>query len=107
MKTRGGTTKDGYFIANETKKHPEAEIGAPDFYHSILRAGKHKGIQSGEEQTGGGKSIWRRLAHEYPEVKVTHHDKETGKEIPMHGEQDWDKNYDQTKETYFRARLKS
>lgn len=106
MVSRGGTTSDNYFIANETKKHPESEISAPDFYHSILHARLHSGIQSGEEQTEGGKSIWRRLHSEHPDVEVTHHDAETGKQIKLHTGNDWDKNYDQKKETYFRAKLK-
>lgn len=106
MKVRGGTTKDNYFIANETKKHPESEISAPEFYHSILHTGIHKGIQSGEEHTEGGKSIWKRLHHEHPDIEVTHHNAKTGKQIKLHTGDDWDKNYDQPNETYFRAKIK-
>jgi len=106
MKSRGGTTKDNYFIANDTKKHLESEMSAPDFYHEIIHAKVHAGIQSGEEQTEGGKSIWQRLHKNYPDVHVTHHDAETGKEIKLHTGDDWDKNYDQSTKTYLRAKLK-
>lgn len=101
--TRGGTTKDGFFIANETAKHPDSEISAPEFYKEILHSGAVKGIQSGAKQSEGGKSIWKRLARD-KEVKVTHHDSETGKEIKL--QPHWDSNYDHETPTHFRVQLK-
>ena len=91
MHTRGGTTKDGFFIANETSKHPDCTMSGPEFYKLILHSGKVKGIQSGDKQSEGGKSIWKRLARD-KEVKVTHHDSETGKEIKLQPHWHWDSN---------------
>jgi len=106
MHSRGGNTKDGFFIANETAKHPDAKISAPEFYKHILNSGKVKGIQSGKTQTEGGKSIWQRMVKD-PELKVTHHDAETGKEIKLHTK-DWDRNYDSPDRlTHFRVQLKT
>lgn len=106
MSTRGGTTEDDHFITNETKKHSEATISAPEFYKAILRSDHApKGLQSGGSQSYGGRSIWERL-HKDPEVTVTHHDAETGKEIKLHTGDDFNKNYDQKRPTYFRARLR-
>lgn len=104
--TRGGNTKDGYFISNETRKHPDADITAPDFYKAILHSEKApKGIQSGHSHSEGGSSIWKRLSND-PELHVTHHRKADGKEIKLHKGDDWEKNYDQEEPTYFRAKLK-
>jgi hypothetical protein len=103
MHSRGGTTPDGYFIANDTSKHPDCEISAPEFYKHILRSGRVKGIQSSTQQSEGGKSIWKRL-HRDSDVEVTHHDSKTGKQIPLH--RDWDRNYDHEQDTHFRVRLK-
>ena len=105
MHTRGGTTKNGYFIANETAKHPDCKISAPEFYKMILNTGKVKGIQSGEQATEGGKSIWKRLSRD-PELQVTHHDATTGKKIKLQPHWHWDSNYDHEKPTYLRVKLK-
>lgn len=104
MHSRGGNTKDGFFIANETAKHPESKVSAPEFYKMILHSRKVKGIQSGEKQTEGGKSIWERMSHD-KELKVTHHDSETGKEIKL--QPHWDSNYDHEKPTHLRVRLRN
>ncbi len=106
MSSRGGTTEDGYFIANDTRKHPDSTISAPDFYEEILRSDNApKGIQSGGSHTAGGESIWERL-HKDPRFVVTHHDSETDKKIKLHTGDDFHKNYDQERPTHFRARLR-
>lgn len=103
--TRGGNTKDGYFITNETRKHPDAQLNAVDFYKAILHSDDApKGLQSGSSHSEGGKSIWKRLASD-PELHVTHHRKSDGKQIVLHKGDDWDKNYDHKEPTYFRARF--
>ena len=107
MSVRGGNTEDGYLIANETRKHPDSTITAPEFYKEILNSDNApKGIQSGGSQTPGGMSIWARL-HEDPDVIVTHHDSETGEEIELHTGDDFHKNYDQERPTHFRVRLRN
>lgn len=106
MSVRGGNTEDGYLIANETRKHPDSTINAPDFYKEILKSDNApKGIQSGGSQTPGGISIWQRL-HKDPDVIVTHHDSETGKKITLHTDDDFHKNYNQERPTHFRVRLR-
>jgi hypothetical protein len=106
MSVRGGNTEDGYLIANETRKHPDSTINAPDFYKEILQSDHApKGIQSGGSQTPGGMSIWKRL-HKDHEVIVTHHDSETNKRIKLHTGDDFHKNYDQDRPTHFRVRLR-
>lgn len=104
--SRGGTTADNHFIANETRKHSDAEINAPEFYKEILHQGHHDGIQSGTSQTDGGASIWHRLAHEHDDVVVTHHEYPSLKQIPLHKGDDWDKNFNEDKPSVFRMRLK-
>jgi len=104
--TRGGNTPDGYLIANETRKHPDAELTAPDFYKAILHSeGAPNGIQSGEKHSEGGKSIWHRLSLD-PELVVTHHRKSDCEEIKLHTGDNFHKNYDQEPPTFLRAKLK-
>ena len=106
MSVRGGNTEDGYFIANDTRKHPYSTISAPDFYEEILRSDDApKGIQSGGSHTAGGESIWERL-HKDPRFVVTHHDSETGEKIKLHTGGDFRKNYNKKRPTHFRARLR-
>ncbi len=115
MITRGGTTRDKHFIANETRKHPDSEISAPDFYKSILKIGHHKGIESGNSQTDAGKHIWHRLAHDHPDVEVTHHELKpkpggggsTRTRIRLHKGDSWHKNFDDNKNTVFRMKLRN
>lgn len=99
-----GTRDKGAFVTQLTSKASYAGKHA-DFYYDILRHEK-SGIRSDLSQTEGGKKIWHDLAHEYPDVEVTHHDAETGKKIHLHTGKDWDMNYDQEKPTYFRAKLR-
>ncbi len=107
MMVSGGTTKDNHFKVSFTSRHSDCDMGADHMYKGILHHGEHKGIESDEDQTDGGASIWHRLAHQHSDVKVTRHD-HTGKEVKLHKKDDWDKNFEggaDDKPTVFRAKL--
>ena len=104
--TRGGTTEDNHFIANETRKHTNSEINAPTFYKEILKHGEHAGIQSGKDHTSDGEHIWYRMAHNHPDVEITHHRTSDMKQIPLHKGEDWSKNYNENEPSVFRMKFK-
>lgn len=107
-KLSGHTKGDNHDIlkVNNVSRDPESSVSGPDFYKEILHAGHHKQIESDDDQTAGGESIWKRLHRDHT-VRVTRHDKD-GNEIKMHHGSDWDKNYEgkEGEESSFRAELK-
>jgi hypothetical protein len=98
-----GTRDNGVFVTQSTAKATYAGKHS-DFYYDILR--REKRIRSDKSQTAGGQRTWHDLAHDYPDVEVTHHDAETGEKIHLHTGKDWDNNFDQKRPTYFIAKLK-
>jgi len=107
MTVRGLTSKDNHFAIGYVSRDENSALGGDNFYKSILKAGKHDGIESDEGLTHGGASIWHRLTHRHNDVEVTRHDATTGKQVKMYDGKDWHKNFDDNSNTVFRAKLKN
>jgi len=102
-----GTRVNGVFVVRSSSKASWAGPQA-NFYRDIL---DHENrIKSDYVQTAGGQKTWYDLAHNHPDVEVTHHNEFTGAKIKLHKGDDWGKNFDGPQgrqgRTSFIARLK-
>ena len=80
-----------------------SEVKASDLYHHLVTK-HHISLRSDNYQSEGGMKVWNRVS-QHPDIEVTHHAKDTGRQLPLYHGNLFPKNYGN--ETYFRAAKKN